>query len=116
MLAIKCPLKGHKPDKLLATKRPVFVLKGQTPKKVLATSSGVPFLFRTAEQLVTPVEGKVLFAKTWSTLSLWFKVIDANSRNVNLESELQRTLKMRDAGGSQASSSARDSHRSGNGM
>ena len=40
---------------------------------------------------MAPVQEKQFFAKTRPTLSSWFKVVDANSRSLNLESEPQRT-------------------------
>ena len=40
----------------------------------------------TQKGFVAPVEEKTVFAKTRLTLSSWFKVVEANSQNLNLES------------------------------
>ena len=40
----------------------------------------------TQKGFVAPVEEKTVFAKTRLTLSSWFKVVEATSQNLNLES------------------------------
>ena len=89
---------GHKPvlfcsqtEKFLNREKPRFWSERSQPEKILTTKH--PFLFRNAKRFVAPIEGKSESRQNQPTLSSWFKVVDANSRNLNLESKPQERPK-----------------------